>query len=95
MEEEVKALNLNEKMIADIADQLGLQDNPGISAGELRQLESKSDEQLTAEILRMRDQLAAKGIPYGQQAAMLRSLMQMMDSKQRARLQKIIELIER
>ena len=88
-------MNLDDNMIADIAQQLGLSGNPGISQGELRRMEGKSDEELKREILRMRDQLAARGVPYGKQATMLRSLMSMMDNKQRARLQKVIELIER
>lgn len=88
-------MNLDDNMIADIAQQLGLSGNPGISPGDLRRMEGKSDEELKREILRMRDQLAARGIPYGKQATMLRSLMSMMDHKQRTRLQKVIELIER
>lgn len=88
-------MNLDDNMIADIAQQLGLSGNPGISPGDLRRMEGKSDEELKREILRMRDQLAARGVPYGKQAAMLRGLMSMMDNKQRARLQKVIELIER
>ena len=58
-------------------------------------MEGKSDEELKREILRMRDQLAASGVPYGKQAAMLRVLMSLLVYKQRARLQKVIELIER
>ena len=88
-------MNLDDNMIADIAQQLGLSGNPGISQGDLRRMEGKSDEELKREILRMRDQLAARGVPNGKQPAKLRSLMSMMDNKQRARLQKVIELIER
>ena len=58
-------MNLDDNMIADIAQQLGLSGNPGISPGDLRRMEGKSDEELKREILRMRDQLAARGIPYG------------------------------
>ncbi len=90
-------MDLNEKMIAEIAGQLGLGGgrNPGISKAELSRLEGKSDRELEADILRLKQQLAASNIPPARQVAMLRSLMPMMDHKQRARLKKIIELIER
>ena len=64
-------MNLDDNMIADIAQQLGLSGNPGISPGELRRMEG--------------DLLVS---------LMDESLMSMMDNKQRARLQKVIELIE-
>lgn len=88
-------MNLNDNMILEIAQQLGLSENPGISTGDLRRMEGKSDEELKQEIMRIRDQLAAKGIPYGRQVTLLKNMMSMMDNKQRARLQKVIELIEK
>ena len=86
---------LNEKTIAEIAQQLGLSGNPGISSSELRRMEGKSDAELKREILRIRDQLSARGVPYQKQAEILRSMVSMMDQKQKARLQNIIELIEK
>lgn len=88
-------MKLNDNMILEIAQQLGLSGNPGISTGDLRRMEGKTDEELKQEIMRIRDQLAAKGIPYGKQAALLRNMMSMMDSKQRARLQNVLELVEK
>ena len=58
-------------------------------------MEGKSDAELKREILRIRDQLAARGVPYQKQAEILRSMVSMMDQKQKARLQNIIELIEK
>lgn len=88
-------MSLNDKMIKEIAGQLGLNGSPAISPREVQRLEGKSDAELEREIIRLREQLRAKGVPPQKQVAMLRSLMPMMDSKQKARLQKIIGLIER
>ena len=88
-------MELNEKMIAEIAGQLGLRGNAGISPADIQRMEGKSDEQLEREILQLREQLAAKGISYSKQISMVRSLMPMMDSRQKARLEKIIGLMER
>lgn len=88
-------LNLDENMVNEIAGQLGLRGNAAVSASDLKRLEGMSDRELYANIIKMRDQLAAKGIPYAKQASMLRSLMPMMDEKQRARLRNVIELLER
>lgn len=88
-------MELNEKTIAEIAGQLGL--NPGnqVTKEDVRRLENKSDAELAADILRLKEQLKANNISYDKQVAMLRNLMPMMDAKQRARLQKIIQLIEK
>lgn len=88
-------MSLNDKMIKEIAGQLGLSGSPAISPREIQRLEGKNDAELEREILRMREQLRAKGVPPQKQAAMLRSLLPMMNGNQRARLQKIIGMIER
>jgi len=88
-------MNLDEKMIADIAGQLGLQGSPAVSAADVKRLEGKSDAELEKEILRIREQLVARGVTRPRQAAMLRSLLPMMDDKQKARLRNVIELIEK
>jgi len=88
-------LNVNEKTIAELAGQLGLKTDTSLAAADIQRLQGKSDEELEREILRIREQLAARGITRPKQAAMLRSLLPMMDQNQRARLLKVIELIER
>ncbi|MCI8609439.1 MAG: hypothetical protein HFE73_07330 [Firmicutes bacterium] len=88
-------MNVNDKLIRDIAGQLGLGGSPAISPKEIQRLEGKSDAELEREIINLREQLKAKGIPPQKQVAMLRSIMPMMDAKQKARLNKIIGLIER
>ena len=88
-------MDLNEAMAKEIARQLGLKDNAGFNPADIRKLEGKSDAELESEILKLREQLTARGIPRSKQASMLRSLLPMMDSTQKARLQKVIGLIER
>ena len=88
-------MELNEAMAREIARQLGLKDEGTMNMETLRRLEGKSDSELEREILRLRQQLAAKGIAPSRQASMLRSLMPMMEGKQKARLPRVIELIER
>ena len=88
-------MDLNEAMVKEIARQLGLKDNAGVSAADIQRLQGKSDDELEREILKIREQLAARGVTRPKQAAMLRSLLPMMDSTQKARLQRVIGLIER
>ena len=78
-------MDLNEQMAGEIARQLGLSGSGGVSRSTVRQLENKSDEELTRDILRLKQQ----------QMAIVRKLMPMMDANQKARLQKVIELLNR
>lgn len=86
-------MDMNEKMAKDIAAQLGIGNSGSVNSQVLRSLESKSDEELARDILKMKEQLAAANISPQRQKAMLRSLMPMMNQFQRARLDKIIRLI--
>ena len=88
-------MDLNEQMAGEIASQLGLSGSGGVSRSTVRQLENKSDEELTRDILRLKQQLAANNISPQQQMAIVRKLMPMMDANQKARLQKVIELLNR
>ena len=88
-------MDLNEQMAGEIARQLGLSGSGGVSRSTVRQLENKSDEELTRDILRLKQQLAANNISPQQQMAIVRKLMPMMDANQNARLQKVIELLNR
>lgn len=88
-------MNQNEKMAAEIAAQLGLKHNKGISKEQLENWEKKSDAQLAAEIMKIKEQLKRNNVSTEKQIAMIKSLMPMMDSNQKARLKNIIELLER
>ena len=56
---------------------------------------SKNDEELEREILKIKRQLKANNITYDKQMEILRSIAPMMDSKQRKKLQRVIELLNR
>ena len=88
-------MELNDKMVGDIARQLGIK--PGRNNGQeiLRQLENKSDAELERVILKIKEQLRANNITYEKQLTMLRNLAPMMNGRQKARLQKVIELLQR
>ncbi|MCI8349006.1 MAG: hypothetical protein HFE74_06200 [Firmicutes bacterium] len=88
-------MELNDKMVGEIAQQLGIK--PGKNNGQdiLRQLENKSDAELEREILKIKEQLKANNITYQKQIGMLKNLAPMMNTKQRARLQKVIEILQR
>ena len=88
-------MELNDKMVGDIARQLGIK--PGRNNGQeiLRQLENKSDAELEREILKIKEQLRANNITYEKQLTMLRNLAPMMNGRQKARPQKVIELLQR
>lgn len=87
-------MDLNEQMAGEIARQLGLSGKNGVSHDTVKRLEGKSDAELMRDILRLKEQLAANNISPQQQMALLKKLMPMMDANQKARLQKIIELLK-
>lgn len=86
-------MDLNERMAGEIARQLGLSGGGGVSPETVKRLEKKSDAELSRDILRLKEQLAANNITPQQQMAIVRKLMPMMDDNQKARLQKVIELL--
>ena len=86
-------MSMNNKNLEDIARQLGLSGENTVSKREIERLSSKSDAELEREILRIKEQLKAKNISYEKQVAMLKSIAPMMDREQRARLNKVIEML--
>ena len=90
-------MDMNEKMAAEIAAQLGLGGNRGgipVNQATLKKLEHKSDAELAVEILKLKEQLKANNISVEQQKMLLSRLMPMMDANQKARLHKVIELLK-
>ena len=87
-------MDLNEQMAGEIARQLGLSGKGGVSHDTVKKLERKSDAELSRDILRLKEQLAANNISPQQQMAIVKKLMPMMDANQKARLQKVIELLK-
>ena len=87
-------MDLNEQMAGEIARQLGLSGRNGVSRDVVRELERKSDAELSRDILRLKKQLAENNISPQQQMAIVKKLIPMMNSEQKARLQKVIELLK-
>ena len=87
-------MDLNEQMAGEIARQLGLSGNKGVDRDTVKKLERKSDAELSRDIMRLKEQLEANNISTQQQIAIVRKLMPMMDANQKARLQKVIELLK-
>ena len=88
-------MDLNEQMAGEIARQLGLSGSGGVSRSTVRQLENKSDEELTRDILRLKQQLAANNISSQQRRAIVRKQMPIRDTNQKALLQKVIDLLNK
>ena len=87
-------MDLNEQMAGEIARQLGLSGRNGVSRDVVRELDRKSDADLSRDILRLKKQLAENNISPQQQMAIVKKLMPMMNREQKARLQKVIELLK-
>lgn len=87
-------MDLNEKMAAEIASQLGLSGGRAADPAMIKKLENKSDAEIAAEILKLKEQLKANNISIEQQKMLLSRLMPMMDANQKARLRKVIELLK-
>ncbi len=88
-------MELDERMIGDIAKQLGISSGKNMGRDAMNYLASKSDEELEREILKIKRQLKANNITYDKQMEVLRSIAPMMNQSQRRKLQRVIELLNR
>lgn len=88
-------MELDEKMIGEIASQLGLSGGKNVGKQTLDHLAAKSDAELERDILKIKEQLRANNVTYDKQLAVLKNLAPMMDSRQKARLQRVIELLNK
>ena len=87
-------MSINEKSVSEIARQLGLSGSKGVSKAQIDYLSSKSDAELERELLKMRDQLKASGMSYEKQLAMMKSIVPMLDAKQRQRLDRLMKVLK-
>lgn len=88
-------MDLNERTIAEIANQLGLGKGRGINSSAINNLSSKSDVELEREILKLKEQLKANNISLEQQMTIIKKIAPMMDKKQRERLNKVVEILRK
>lgn len=91
-------MNSDDKLIADLAQQLGF-DEPGASredrASELKErYKGKSDQELITEILKVKNSLKKDKVQFEKQMKAINALGAMMTGEQKARLEKLIRLLE-
>ncbi|MEF9922660.1 MAG: hypothetical protein RR313_09570 [Anaerovoracaceae bacterium] len=87
-------MELDDKMIMELASQLGLSNGKNIDVKKVKSYENKSDDELVSELRKIKEQLKNNNVSYDKQLATVKSLMPMMDGKQKARLMEIIKLLE-
>jgi len=91
-------MDINNKMLEDLASELGLpnQNDVGMKQAE-RKAESyknKSDDELIQEILKLKGAMQNDKATYNKQMGTLKALRGVMQGEQKARLEKIIALLE-
>jgi len=91
-------MDINNKMLEDLASELGLpnQNDVGMKQAE-RKAESyknKSDDELIQEILKLKGAMQNDKDTYNKQMGTLKALRGVMQGEQKARLEKIITLLE-
>lgn len=87
-------MSIDDKTIMELAGQLGISGDKKRTVEKAKSYQNKSDGELVSEIMQIKEKLKAKNIPYDKQVEMVKSLMPMMNGEQKARLIKIIELLQ-
>lgn len=87
-------MRLDDKTVNHLARQLGIAEKPGQMERQMKAYENKSDDEIIKELLKLQEKLKAANIPYETQIAALKSLIPMMDEKQKTRLEKIVGLLK-
>lgn len=84
-------MSVNEKVVSDIARQMGVSVNNNKKI--IENWQGKSDKEIMSEIVKIQKQLEDNNITRQQQTVLLRQLLPMLQDKEKARLQKVIEQI--
>lgn len=88
-------MELDERTIMELAGQLGISTDRKAAMSKAKSLEQKSDGEIVSEIMKIREKLNQNNVPYDKQVSMVKSLMPMMNNEQKARLSRIIRLLEK
>lgn len=88
-------MEIDERTIMELASQLGISPDRRSAMSKVKSMEQKSDRELMSEIMKLREKLNQSNVPYDKQIAMVKSLMPMMNGEQKARLSRIIRLLEK
>ena len=84
---------INNKLLMDLAKELGME-NTMAAERKAAQYKDKSDEELLKEIAAMKDQIKKNPEAFEKQLKSIYALRPMMSGEQKARLDKIIRLLE-
>lgn len=91
-------MDINNKMLMDLASQLGLKGGSSSdakkAAGMAQDYQNKSEEELMKEILTLKKAMKSDKAAFDNQMKAIRALSSMMNKEQRARLDKVIRLLE-
>jgi len=94
-------MDINDKLIADLAEQLGLGSKNGNVVSKADRMsdladkyKGKSDQELIDEILKIKRTLKKDRAQFEKQMKMIRAMRSMMTGEQRARLERLIRLLE-
>lgn len=91
-------MDINNKMLMDLASQLGFENansNQSKRATDMAEkYKSKNDDELLGEILKFKKSMKKDKAQYEKQMNAIKSLRVMMSGEQKARLEKVIRLLE-
>lgn len=87
-------MELDEKTILDLAEQLGISADKKSAISKIKAYEEKSDNELVDEILKLKNKLNDNNISFDKQMSAVESLMPMMNEEQKTRLYQIVELLK-
>lgn len=91
-------MSIDEKLLMDLAGQIGLRGNSAEAAKkagqQAEQYKNRSEKELLDEIMNLRASMKSNPQMYQKQIKAIRSLRSIMTGEQRARLDKLIQLLE-
>ena len=92
-------MDINDKLMMDLAEQLGLGPGPTVSKADrmsdvAEKYKGKSDQELIDEIMKVKKSLKKDRAQFEKQMKTIRAMRSMMSGEQKARLDKLIRLLE-
>lgn len=91
-------MDINDKMLNDLAGRMGLSGKSGSSVkraeGMAEKYKGKGEDELLAEIMELKKNIKKDPVAYQKQLQAIRALSGMMNKEQRARLDKVMRMLE-
>ncbi len=92
-------MEINDKLMMELAEQLGFQRNRTVSKSDrvsdiADKYKGKSDQELIDEIMKVKKAMKKDQTQFDKQMKTIKALRTMMNGEQRARLEKLIRLLE-